>query len=269
MNFLFVGDVVGSPGRSVLHDRLRSIVERHQIDFVIVNGENSAGGLGITPKIVAGFFRRGVDVITTGNHIWRNKEILKVINDEERILRPINYPVGAPGKGSGLYEKNGVKVGVVNSLGRIFMEALDCPFKATQEEGKRLKKAGADILILDFHAEATSEKIAMGHHLDGLYSLVFGTHTHVQTSDARILGSGTGYVTDVGMTGPTDSVIGVLKERAISKFITGMPAKFDVAKDGIEIDYGVCAIDPASGKATDIFMGRESWKKSGSEYANE
>jgi len=262
MNFLFVGDVVGSPGRSVLHDRLKPIIERHDIDFAIINGENSAGGLGITPKIAATMFRSGADVITTGNHIWRNKEILKVIDEEGRILRPLNYPTGAPGNGSGLYEKNGVKIGVVNSLGRVFMEPLDCPFKAGKEEGERLKKAGATILILDFHAEATSEKIAMGHHLDGLYSLVFGTHTHVQTSDARILAGGTGYVTDVGMTGPTDSVIGVIKERAISKFITGMPAKFDVADGGIEIDYGVCSIDPVTGRANDIFVGRESWKKS-------
>jgi len=251
-NILLVGDIDGSPGRDALFKWLPSLISEFQIDFIIVNGENAAGGFGITPEIVEGFFQKGVDVITTGNHIWRKKEVFRIIDSEKRLLRPVNMPAGAPGFGYGLYEKKGYKVGVVNALGRVYMDPLECPFRAAKEVGRKLKADGALMLILDFHAEATSEKMAMGHYLDGLFSCVVGTHTHVQTSDARVLSGGTGYITDAGMTGPHDSVIGVSKEKALRKFVTGMPAKFTVAEGGVALNGAVCRIDPVTGHAHSI-----------------
>jgi len=235
---------------------LPDLLHEYAPAFVIVNGENAAGGLGITGRIANAFFSWGVDVITTGNHIWRQKDIFKYLHDENRILRPLNYPSGAPGNGSGLYEKEGIKFGVINVLGRVFMDALDCPFAAAKRAVSALRREGADIILLDFHAEATSEKIALAHYLDGELSFVFGTHTHVQTSDARILSGGTAFITDLGMTGPADSVIGIVKEKAIKKFITALPAKFDLAESGVEIDYAVAEIDQRSGKALSITAGR-------------
>lgn len=248
MKIIAIGDVVGRPGRQALFLTLPTLLRDHAPAFVVVNGENAAGGFGISARIAEAFFTWGVDVITTGNHVWRNKDVFKIIDSEKRLLRPLNYPEGAPGKGSVLVEKHGTQVGVVNVLGRVFMDPLDCPFKAARREVHALRRAGAKIILVDFHAEATSEKAAFGHYLDGEASLVFGTHTHVQTNDARVLTGGTGFMTDLGMTGATDSVIGVVKEKALRKFVTGMPAKFDLAEDGVEINYLVAEIDAESGK---------------------
>ena len=252
MRILCIGDIVGQPGRKSLALLLKDLIARHQADFVIANAENAAGGFGLTPKICTELFSLGVDVLTTGNHVWRNKEILKVIDKEPRLLRPLNFPEGVPGRGSGVFEKNGHTVGVVNLMGRVFMEAIDCPFKAAKQAADGFREQGVSICVMDFHAEATSEKVAMGHYVDGNYSLVFGTHTHVQTADARLLAAGTAYITDVGMTGPTDSVIGVLKERAISKFVSGMPSRFDLADGGVEINGCVCSIDADTGRGLSI-----------------
>lgn len=253
VRILMIGDVVGQPGRVLLADRLPGLIQQYGIDFTVVNGENAAGGFGITPRIASAFFHQGVDVITSGNHIWRNKDVYRILDKEQRLLRPVNYPDGAPGFGSGLYEKQGVKYGVINALGRVFMDPVDCPFLATAAEGKRLREAGAAVLIVDFHAEATSEKVALGHYLDGKFSLVAGTHTHVQTADARILAGGTGYISDLGMTGATDSVIGICKERAVQKFISGMPVKFEPGEGRVELNGVVCEVDPETGRAVRIF----------------
>lgn len=256
MKIIAVGDVVGRPGRQALLATLPELIREYAPCFVVVNGENAAGGFGITGRIAEAFFSWGVDVITTGNHVWRNKEIFKIIESEQRLLRPLNYPEGTPGRGSVLVEKQGIKIGVLNLLGRVFMEPLDCPFRAARREVHALKRAGAKIVIVDFHAEATSEKAAFGHYLDGEVSLVFGTHTHVQTNDPRVLEAGTGFVTDVGMTGATNSVIGITKEKALRKFVTGMPAKFELAEDGVEINYALAEIDEESGKTLSLTVVR-------------
>lgn len=250
---LMIGDVVGQPGRVVLADRLPGLLKEHGIDFCIVNGENAAGGFGITPRIVSAFLHQGADVITSGNHIWRNKDVLNIIDSERRLLRPVNYPEGTPGFGYGVYHKNGVRYGVVNALGRVFLDPVDCPFRAVSKAGERMKEEGAQLLIADFHAEATSEKVALGHYLDGSFSMVAGTHTHIHTSDARILTGGTGYITDLGMTGATDSVIGVLKERAVKKFVSGLPVKFEPADKRIELNGVVCQLNSDSGLAEKIY----------------
>ena len=252
MRILCIGDIVGQPGRKSLALSLKGLIVRHEADFIIANAENAAGGFGLTPKICTELFSLGIDVITTGNHVWRNKEILKILDKEPRLLRPLNFPEGVPGKGCGVFEKNGHTVGVVNLMGRVFMEPIDCPFKAAKQAADAFRGQGVSITVMDFHAEATSEKAAMGHYVDGEYSLIFGTHTHVQTADARILGGGTAYITDIGMTGPTDSVIGVMKERAIKKFVTGMPSRFDLAEGGVEINGCVCGVDTGNGRAQAI-----------------
>jgi metallophosphoesterase (TIGR00282 family) len=252
MKIIAIGDVVGKPGRQALMAVLPELIRAHAPAFIIANGENAAGGLGITGRIANAFFSWGVDVITTGNHVWRHTEIFRYLDEEPRILRPLNYPSGAPGTGARLYAKAGVKLGVINILGRVFMDAIDCPFAAALRAAQDLKREGADIIVVDFHAEATSEKIALGHYLDGKVSFVFGTHTHVQTSDARLLPGGTAFITDLGMTGPVDSVIGIVKERAIKKFVSGIPGKFDLAESDAEINYAVAEIDQGTGHALSI-----------------
>jgi metallophosphoesterase (TIGR00282 family) len=256
MKIIAIGDVVGKPGRQALMAVLPELIREHSPAFVVANGENAAGGLGITGRIANTFFSWGVDVITTGNHVWRHQEIFRYLDEEPRILRPLNYPSGAPGTGSRLFTKGGVKLGVINVIGRVFMDALDCPFAAASRAVQELKREGADIVIVDFHAEATSEKIALAYYLDGKASFVFGTHTHVQTSDARLLPNGTAFITDLGMTGPIDSVIGIVKDRAIKKFISGIPGKFDLAESDAEINYAIAEIDPATGRALSIVADR-------------
>lgn len=234
MKVLFIGDIVGEPGRKIVERILPRVSQQHKIDCVIANGENAAAGFGITPKIVDQFFKAGVDVITGGNHIWDKKEILPFISDEPRLLRPANYPSGVPGKGSYILtvdtQASGIqKIGILHLVGRVFMSPSDCPFKTADSEIEKIRSETSTILV-DFHGEATSEKRAMGWYLDGRVSALVGTHTHVQTADEEVLPGGTAYITDVGMTGPTRSVIGIERDLAIKKFLTQMPHRFETAE---------------------------------------
>lgn len=228
VNILFIGDIVGKPGRNVVKAVLPKLIDHYNAELVIANGENAAGGFGITEKVAEELFSYGIDILTTGNHVWDKKETLPFIAKEPKILRPLNYPEGVPGTGSTTVKtKNNQIVAVVNVLGRIFMNILDCPFRTTKEEIERLKK-DTNLIIIDFHAEATSEKLAFAFYLDGKVSAIIGTHTHVQTADERILPKGTAYITDVGMTGPENSIIGFRETEVIEKFLTQMPKKFEV-----------------------------------------
>lgn len=260
MNVLLIGDIVGKPGRSAVKDLLPKLKEDHNIEFTIANGENAAGGNGLTPKIAEELFSYGVDVITSGDHIWKNKEIQKTIDQDSRILRPANYPLNTPGKGYSIYYTHtGNKICVTNLLGRVFLSTLDCPFRTVAHILAQVTHITPNI-ILDFHAEATSEKIAMGWYLDGKVSCVFGTHTHVPTRDARILPNGTAYITDIGMVGSIDSVIGVDKEAVLKRFLTQMPVRFEPARDNVWLYGSVVKIDPATGKATEIYPVSERWR---------
>ena len=252
VKLLFIGDIIGKPGREALSRELHRIVDRHMVDLVIANGENAAGGFGLTAETAQELFKCGVQVLTSGNHIWDKKESLEYIKREERIVRPANYPEGTPGRGATLVRTpGGVKVGILNLEGRVFMNNLDCPFRCADREIAKLREE-TPIIFVDFHAEATSEKVSLGWYLDGRVSAVIGTHTHVQTADERILTAGTAYQTDAGMTGSFDSVIGVRKEDAIEKFITQRPAKFEVAKKDIRINAVVIEVDEKSGLASSI-----------------
>ena len=249
---LMIGDIVGRPGRNIIRQTLPSIKRKYEADYVIANGENAAGGNGITEKIAQELFISGIDFLTMGNHVWDNKDVFNFIDKENRMVRPANYPGDAPGKGYQIIQTDkGVEVGILNISGRTFMNALDCPFKAAEDIVKEIRKK-TKIIIVDFHAEATSEKIAMGYFLDGKASVVVGTHTHVQTADEKILSNGTAYITDLGMTGPSDSILGVEKERVIRKFLTQLPVKFEVAKGPAEINGIVVEIDATTGKAVQI-----------------
>jgi metallophosphoesterase (TIGR00282 family) len=252
MRILFIGDIIGKPGRQAIVGLLERIIADYKIDFTIANGENAAGGMGITPSIAIEILDQGVDVLTSGNHIWAKKEILLFLDEELRILRPANYPPKVPGRGSGIFHsRDGQRLGVLNLEGRVFMKHLDCPFRVGEKEVELLRKE-ANIIFVDFHAEATSEKMAMGWFLNGKVSAVLGTHTHVQTSDERILDGGTAYITDVGMTGPLASVIGIRKQVALDRLLTQIPWKFDVATEEIELQGVVIETDPETGKAKDI-----------------
>ncbi len=252
MNLLFIGDVFGSPGRAMLETHLPSLMEKYDADFIVVNAENASGGKGLTPDVAGFFFDLGVDVLTSGNHIWAKKEILTIIDEEERILRPANYPPGVPGKGGGLYTaRNGCSVGVVNVCGRVFLpESFDCPFRALDAEIKKLERHTSTIIV-DFHGEATSEKIAAGWYLDGRCSALFGTHTHVQTADETILPGGTAYITDAGMTGSSDGVIGVSKDIILKRFLTQLPVKHKPAKGRRLLSGVFCRIN-SSGRAEHV-----------------
>ena len=252
VKILFVGDVVGKPGRQALSRELHRLVDRHTIDIVIANGENAAGGFGLTVEVAKELFGHGIHLLTGGNHIWDKKEQVSFILSDPRIIRPANYPAGAPGVGCAiLTTPGGVKVAVLNLEGRVFMKSLECPFLIADREIKRLKQETA-IIIVDFHAEATSEKSALGWYLDGRVSAVVGTHTHVQTADERILPQGTAFLTDAGMTGSFDSVIGMGKEETIHRFLTQLPAKFEVGKKDIRLNAVVIGVDEQSGKAVSI-----------------
>jgi 2',3'-cyclic-nucleotide 2'-phosphodiesterase len=249
---LFIGDIVGRPGRELVRRGLAALVDLHQIDIVIANAENAAAGFGITREIGDQILGYGVDVMTSGNHIWDKKEAIAYIGVEPRLLRPANYPAGVPGQGSYLSRTaDGRTVGVINVMGRVFMSSIDDPFAVVLREieamGQRTR-----VMFVDFHAEATSEKIAMGWHLDGKVAAVVGTHTHVQTADERILPKGTAYLTDVGMTGPHDSVIGVEIEAALGRFLSGMPARFETASANPRLNAVVVDADERSGLATSI-----------------
>ncbi len=252
MKILFVGDIVGRPGRQALKRRLDHLVDRHQVDLVVANGENSAGGFGLTAEIARELFALGVHVLTSGNHIWDKKEAFDLLERESRVLRPANYPPGLPGYGSGVFSvPDGTPVAVVNLEGRVFMNNLDCPFRAADRllEGLRDR---AKVILVDFHAEASSEKIAFGHYLAGRVSAVVGTHTHVQTADERILDGGTAFITDVGMTGSLDSVIGIQKEIAVEKFLKQVPMRFEVAKKHPVLCAVLLDVDADSGHARSI-----------------
>jgi len=250
MKILFIGDIVGKPGREATKVLLAELKSEFGIDVVIANAENSAGGLGLTPKTVKELFSYGVDILTTGDHIWDRKEILEII-EHPQLLRPLNLAVNCPGRGLCLLKKRDIEIWVVNLLGRVFMEPIDCPFQKIKDLLSELKKK-AKATIVDFHAEATSEKKAMGYFLDGEVSAVLGTHTHVQTADEKILEKGTAYITDVGMTGSFDSVIGQEKTKIITKFLTGMPVKFRVAERDIRLEAVIIDIDPTTRRANSI-----------------
>jgi len=251
VKILMIGDIIGEPGRNILARKLSHLVETYEIDFVIANGENSAGGFGITPKIAEELFLLGIDVITTGNHVWDKKEIVDYIGQQPRLLRPANYPDSTPGAGSALISLSRTeKVAVLQLMGRVFMPTLDCPFRIGRREIARLR-AETPIIIVDMHAEATSEKRAMGWYLDGEVSAVVGTHTHVQTADEEILPKGTAYLTDAGMTGPMHSVIGMNKDQVIHKFLHQMPQRFEMGGGPCVISAALLNID-ANGRAQSI-----------------
>lgn len=252
MKILFIGDVVGRAGRQILSQNIDRLVGDHEIDFLIVNGENAAGGFGLTDEIVREFRKLGVHVITSGNHIWDKRDFVPSLDRHEDVLRPGNYPAGTPGRGLGLYETNiGTKVAVMNLEGRVFMNSLDCPFRAADAYLEQLAD-DVSVVFVDFHAEATSEKMALGHYLDGRVSAVVGTHTHVPTADEQILPGGTAYQTDAGMTGSRDSVIGIRKEIAVEKFVTQLPARFEVAKKNPVLCGVVIDVDDTTGRARSI-----------------
>ena len=252
MRILFIGDIVGKPGRRAVKELLPSLVSAHDVDLVIANCENAASGFGVTREIVEELYEAHVDILTSGNHIWDKKEILEFLEDYETLLRPANYPSIVPGKGAVLMPTaGGDYVGVLNLAGRIFMQPIDCPFAVAKKEIARLK-AKTNVIIVDMHAEATSEKKALGWYLDGEVSAVLGTHTHVQTADNEVLPGGTAYISDVGMTGPFDSVIGIKKEAIIERFLTQIPNKFDVAKNDVRLQGVLLDIDAQTGRANAI-----------------
>ena len=252
MKVLFIGDIVGEPGRKIVKQVLPELIRSHVPDVVIANGENAAGGFGITSVIADELFSLGIHVLTSGNHVWDKKEIEPYLVKQDRLIRPANYPDGTMGFGSVVVSTDGsTKVAVLNLEGRVFMSNLEDPFRVADREIERLRKE-ARVVIIDFHAEATSEKSALAWYLDGKVSAVLGTHTHVQTADERVLPGGTAFMTDVGMTGPTDSVIGVRKEDAISRFLTQRPHKFEIPKGPVHLDAAVIEIDQRSGKAKSI-----------------
>ena len=259
MKLLFIGDIVGQPGRRAVKELVPKLREAHGLDFVIANGENSAGGNGITLAIANELFSYGVDVITSGDHVWDQKEVLELLENEKRFLRPFNYPAGTPGQGSGVFEvpsskfqvPNPISIAVLNFQGRTFMPPLENPFVLALEEVARVRQQ-TKIIFVDMHAEATSEKIAFARMLDGQVSAVVGTHTHVQTADEQIFPGGTAYLTDAGFTGPHDGCLGREIEPIIKRFLTGMPTRFEVAKNRVLLHGALIEIDEASGKAVKI-----------------
>jgi len=252
IRLLFIGDIVGRPGRELVRQGLPGLIEYHRPDLVIANVENAAAGFGITREIGDQILEWGVDVMTSGNHIWDKKEAIDYIGAEPRLLRPANYPAGVPGNGAYLARTaDGRSVGVINLMGRVFLANIDDPFAGASAAINALRDR-ARVIFVDFHAEATSEKVAMGWHLDGKVTAVVGTHTHVQTADDRVLPKGTAYLTDVGMTGPHDSIIGVEIDAALGRFLTGMPARFDTATGNPRLNAVVIEADDETGRATDI-----------------
>ncbi len=252
MKILFIGDIVGKVGRTCVKNLLNQVKSNFKITHVIANGENAAGGFGINERVAEELFGSGIDLITSGNHVWDKKEAVTYLAKEDRVLRPLNYPPGVPGHGSKVLNIAGkARLGVINLSGRVFMHPLDDPFRMAIDEVNRIKDE-ADAIIIDFHAEATSEKIAFGHYMDGKVAAVIGTHTHVQTADEQILGKGTAYITDVGMTGPSYSVIGVEVEMIIERFLTYMPKRFNTAKGKGILSAVIIDIDDSTGRASDI-----------------
>ena len=244
MNILFIGDIVGAPGRRALEELLPRVVDRQFIDLVVANGENASGGLGITPQVADQLLAQGIDVLTSGNHIWKHKEIIPYLESTDRLIRPANYPPETPGRGYAIVETAaGEAAAVINLEGRVFMNPLECPFRTVDRVLEAIPKE-VKVVLVDMHAEATSEKQAMGWHLDGRVSAVLGTHTHVQTADERILPAGSGYISDAGMTGPVDSVIGMKREIILERFLSQRPQPFKVATQNIQLQGVIVKIDP-------------------------
>ncbi len=247
MNILFIADIFGSPGRRAVRDLVPELVTSMGIDFVVANVENAAAGFGVTKEIIEELKGLGIEAMTSGNHIWDRKEALPLLDQEPLLLRPHNYPPGVPGRGAHLFTtRGGVTVGILNLMGRIFMRELECPFRSADREVAALREK-TPVILVDFHAEATAEKIALAHYLDGRVSAVLGTHTHVQTADERILPGGTGFLTDAGMTGPHDSIIGVRKEQAIQKFLNLLPTRFEPAVGDAKLQGVHLEIDETTG----------------------
>jgi 2',3'-cyclic-nucleotide 2'-phosphodiesterase len=252
VKLLFIGDIVGEPGRRAVRQLVPVLRARHGLHVVIANGENSAGGSGITPETAAEIYAAGVDVITTGDHLWDQKDVVQLLNEESRFLRPANYPVGTPGQGSAVVQVTGQQpIGVINVQGRTFMAALENPFAVLKAEVERLR-SHARIIFVDVHAEATSEKIALARMVDGQVSAVIGTHTHVQTADEQIFPGGTAFLCDAGFTGPHESVLGREIQPVLKRFITGMPQRFAVAKERVLLQGAVVEIDDVTGEAVSI-----------------
>ncbi len=253
MNLLFIGDIFASAGRGLVAEHARRLAAEHKVDLVVANGENSAGGFGITPAIAEELFNHGVDVLTSGNHIWDKREIYEYLGKQARLLRPANYPADLPGTGVAVVEaRNGVRCAVMNLQGRVHMPATDDPFRKADEILAVLDAQDVKVRMVDFHAEVTSEKMAMGWYLDGRVSAVLGTHTHIPTADTRVLPAGTAYQTDVGMTGPYESVIGVDREIIIRRFLTALPVRMEPARGNPELHAVVVGVDPSTGKALSI-----------------
>ena len=261
MKILFIGDIVGKPARIYLKEFFPLLREKLKVDFVIANGENAAGGSSITPDTAKDIFNSGIDVITTGDHVFKKKEATDVLKSMD-VIRPLNYGELAAGRGYLIKEKKGEKIGVINLLGRVFMQPVDCPFKAVKSVLEDIKKE-TQIIIVDMHAEATSEKIAMGHFLSGKVSLVVGTHTHIPTADERIIDDFTAYITDAGMTGSCDSVLGREKHQIIERFVTNMPLRFNLAQNDVRMQGVLVEIDQETGRALSIK--RVEYKKDASE----
>jgi len=261
MNLLFLGDIVGKPGRLAVRQLLPKLIHRERADFVVANCENVSGGAGVDPDSCRELFDAGADVLTSGNHIWRKKEINDYLEREPRLLRPANFPPGAPGRGAGSFRTpGGTTVGVVNLIGRVFMDSVDCPFQA----GDRLVgalQAETPVIFVDMHCDATSEKAAMAYHLVGRVSGVVGSHTHVQSADQRVLDGGTAFMTDAGMCGPRDSIIGVKPELALRRFLTHLPVRFETASGPTLVQGALIAIDDASGRATAITRIQELFER--------
>jgi len=252
VNFLFIGDVFGAPGREFLRAHLPGLISEYEADLVVANGENAAGGNGLTPEVAQELFASGVDVLTSGNHIWDKKEIMPLLDTEKRILRPLNYPPGVPGKGSGVFEaRDGTTLGIINVCGRVFSpQNLDCPFRTLDLEIQKLK-GFTPIILVDFHAEASSEKVAAGWYVDGRVSALIGTHTHVQTADETILPKGTAYITDAGMTGSYEGVIGVKRDIILKHFLTQLPVRHEPAKGKCQLCGIFCQVN-TQGKAISL-----------------
>lgn len=252
MRILFIGDIVGAPGRKIVHERLADILAQRSVDLCIANGENSASGFGITPRLAEELFASGIEVLTGGNHIWDRKEIMEYLPHEPRLLRPANFPNGSPGKGLLVAKaKNGTGYAVLNLQGRTFMTPIDDPFRAATQQLAEIPQ-DVKVILVDMHAEATSEKQAMGWYLDGKVSAVVGTHTHVATADNRVLPNGTAFITDVGMTGPHNSVIGMEVQGVLQRFLDALPAKFAVAEGNVQMNAVLIDVDEATGRARSI-----------------
>jgi len=253
VSILFIGDAVGASGVAAVQTGLSGLKDRYAAGLTVLNAENASAGRGLTPAVARSLFEMGIDVLTSGNHIWNKDKIFPMMEEHPNLLRPLNYPTGAPGHGSCVTATaEGIPAAVINLQGRSFMQPIDCPFKAADEEVGRLHQAGVRVILVDFHAEATAEKIALGRYLDGRVSAVVGTHTHVQTADERVLPMGSAYITDVGMTGPSDSVIGMETQSAILRFKTQLPVPYRASESASGINAVIVCVDPETGNATGI-----------------